>query len=103
VIHVAVEPKTKNDQDNCPSPPVAVRRRSDVHVRSDEETGQTVIGGMGELHLEVLVDRMLREFRWTPTWASLRWPTRDVKAKVEKVEERYVRQTVAVASTATSC
>src|SRR5581483_6708742 len=63
VIHVAVEPKTKNDQDKMAK---ALQALSEEHptfqVRTDEETAQTVISGMGELHLEVIVDRMLREF-----------------------------------------
>ncbi|HLI25372.1 MAG TPA: elongation factor G, partial [Acidimicrobiales bacterium] len=63
VIHVAVEPKTKNDQDKLSRALQALADEDPTfQVRSDEETGQTVIGGMGELHLEVLVDRMLREF-----------------------------------------
>ncbi len=64
VIHVAIEPKTKNDQDKLAT---AIQRLAEedptFHVRGDEETGQTIIGGMGELHLEVLVDRMKREFK----------------------------------------
>ncbi len=64
VIHVAVEPKTKADQDKMAK---ALQALSDedptFRVRTDEETGQTIIAGMGELHLEVLVDRMLREFK----------------------------------------
>ncbi|NDI02416.1 MAG: elongation factor G, partial [Actinobacteria bacterium] len=63
VIHVAIEPKTKSDQDKLGK---ALKSLSDedptFRVRTDEETGQTVISGMGELHLEVLVDRMMREF-----------------------------------------
>jgi len=63
VIHVAIEPKTKSDQDKLGK---ALKSLSDedptFRIRSDEETGQTVISGMGELHLEVLVDRMQREF-----------------------------------------
>ena len=63
VIHVAIEPKTKSDQDKLGK---ALKSLSDedptFRVRSDEETGQTVISGMGELHLEILVDRMQREF-----------------------------------------
>ena len=63
VIHVAIEPKTKSDQDKLGK---ALKSLSDedptFRVRTDEETGQTVISGMGELHLEVLVDRMQREF-----------------------------------------
>ena len=64
VIHVAIEPKTKVDQDkpsaahSSPSP----RRTRTFRAGTDDETGQTVISGMGDLHLEVLVDRMQREF-----------------------------------------
>ena len=63
VIHVAVEPKTKADQDKLCKALFALSEEDPTfRVRTDEETGQTVISGMGELHLEVLVDRMLREF-----------------------------------------
>jgi elongation factor G len=64
VIHIAIEPKSKGDQEKLST---AIQRLSDEDptftVRTDEETGQTIIAGMGELHLEVLVDRMKREFR----------------------------------------
>ena len=64
VIHVAVEPRSKADQDKMGKALGALTDEDPTFtVRSDEETGQTIIGGMGELHLEVLVDRMLREFR----------------------------------------
>jgi len=64
VIHVAVEPRSKGDQDKMGKALGALTDEDPTFtVRSDEETGQTIIGGMGELHLEVLVDRMLREFR----------------------------------------
>jgi elongation factor G len=64
VIHVAVEPKTKVDQDKMSKALMSLSEEDPTfRVRSDEETGQTVISGMGELHLEVLVDRMLREFK----------------------------------------
>ncbi|MEE1564077.1 MAG: elongation factor G [Acidimicrobiales bacterium] len=63
VIHVAVEPRSKADQDKMSKALGALAEEDPTFsVRSDEETGQTIIGGMGELHLEVLVDRMLREF-----------------------------------------
>jgi elongation factor G len=63
VIHVAVEPKTKADQDKMSKALFALSEEDPTfQVRTDEETGQTVISGMGELHLEVLVDRMMREF-----------------------------------------
>jgi len=64
VIHVAVEPRSKADQDKMGKALGALSDEDPTFtVRSDEETGQTIIGGMGELHLEILVDRMLREFR----------------------------------------
>ena len=63
VIHVAIEPKTKADQDKLGKALYSLSEEDPTfRVRTDEETGQTVISGMGELHLEVLVDRMLREF-----------------------------------------
>ena len=95
VIHVAVEPKTKADQDKLSRALYALSEEDPTfRVRSDEETGQTVISGMGELHLEVLVDRMLREFRSTPTWASPRWPTaRPSASRSRRSRSSYVRQT----------
>ena len=64
VIHVAVEPKTKADQDKMSKALFALSEEDPTfQVRTDEETAQTVISGMGELHLEVLVDRMMREFK----------------------------------------
>ncbi|MBM3655660.1 MAG: elongation factor G [Actinobacteria bacterium] len=64
VMHVAIEPKTKGDQEKLG---IAIQRLAEedptFHVRTDEETAQTIIGGMGELHLEILVDRMKREFK----------------------------------------
>ena len=63
VIHVAVEPRTKQDQDKMGKALASLAEEDPTfQVSSDEETGQTIIAGMGELHLEVLVDRMLREF-----------------------------------------
>ena len=64
VIHVAVEPKTKVDQDKMSKALYSLSEEDPTfQVRTDEDTGETVISGMGELHLEVLVDRMLREFK----------------------------------------
>src|SRR2546421_11219912 len=64
VIHIAVEPKTKADQDKMI---VALQRLAvedpSFRIRTDEETGQTIISGMGELHLEIIVDRMRREYK----------------------------------------
>jgi elongation factor G len=95
VIHVAVEPKTKNDQDKLSKALQSLSEEDPTfRVHSDEETGQTVIGGMGELHLEVLVDRMLREFRVDANVGKPQVAYREtVRRAVEKVETRYVRQT----------
>jgi elongation factor G len=95
VIHVAVEPKTKNDQDKLSRALQALSEEDPTfQVHSDEETNQTVIGGMGELHLEVLVDRMLREFKVDANVGKPQVAYREtIKNTVEKVETRYVRQT----------
>ena len=95
VIHVAVEPKTKADQDKLSKALYALSEEDPTfRVQTDEETGQTVISGMGELHLEVLVDRMLREFNVDANVGKPQVAYREtVRKQVEKVEERYVRQT----------
>ncbi len=95
VIHVAVEPKTKDAQDKLSKALQALSEEDPTfQVHSDDETGQTVIGGMGELHLEVLVDRMLREFRVDAHVGKPQVAYRETITKaVEKVEMRYVRQT----------
>jgi elongation factor G len=95
VIHVAVEPKTKNDQDKLSRALQALSEEDPTfQVHSDEETGQTIIGGMGELHLEVLVDRMLREFKVDANVGKPQVAYREtIKSAVRKVEERYIRQT----------
>ncbi len=95
VIHVAVEPKTKADQDKLSKALYALSEEDPTfRVQSDEETGQTVISGMGELHLEVLVDRMLREFSVDANVGKPQVAYREtVRKTVEKVEMKYVRQT----------
>ncbi len=95
VIHVAVEPKTKADQEKLSKALYALSEEDPTfRVRTDEETGQTVISGMGELHLEVLVDRMLREFSVDANVGKPQVAYREtIRKKVEKVEEKYVRQT----------
>ncbi|MCL4312665.1 MAG: elongation factor G [Actinobacteria bacterium] len=95
VIHVAVEPRTKADQDRLSKALYALSEEDPTfRVRSDEETGQTVISGMGELHLEVLVDRMLREFKVDANVGKPQVAYREtITKRVEKVEGRYVRQT----------
>jgi len=94
VIHVAIEPKTKDDQDKLGK---ALKSLSDedptFRVRSDEETGQTVISGMGELHLEILVDRMMREFGVVATVGKPQVAYREtITNKVESVEYRHIKQ-----------
>jgi elongation factor G len=95
VIHVAVEPKTKADQEKLGKALYSLSEEDPTfRVRTDEETGQTVISGMGELHLEVLVDRMLREFSVDANVGKPQVAYREtIRKKVEKVEEKYVRQT----------
>ncbi len=95
VIHVAVEPKTKADQEKLGKALYALSEEDPTfRVRTDQETGQTVISGMGELHLEVLVDRMLREFSVDANVGKPQVAYREtIRKKVEKVEEKYVRQT----------
>jgi elongation factor G len=94
VIHVAVEPKTKADQDKLSKALYSLSEEDPTfRVRSDEETGQTVISGMGELHLEVLVDRMLREFSVDANVGKPQVAYREtIRRSVEKIEEKYVRQ-----------
>ena len=95
VISVAIEPKTTADQDKMGD---ALRKLAEedptFHVRRDEDTGQTIIAGMGELHLEVLVDRMLREFKVQARVGRPQVAYREsITQPVEKAEYRYVRQT----------
>jgi elongation factor G len=95
VIHVAVEPKTKADQDKMSKALSALSEEDPTfQVRTDEETGQTVISGMGELHLEVLVDRMLREFKVDATVGKPQVAYRETITKtVEKAVYTHKKQT----------
>jgi elongation factor G len=95
VISVAIEPKTKSDQEKMS---VALGRLAEedptFQVRTNEETGQTEISGMGELHLEVLVDRMFREYKVDANVGRPQVSYREtVRGTAEKVEGRHVRQT----------
>ncbi len=94
VIHVAVEPKTKVDQEKMGKALYALAEEDPTfRIRTDEETGQTVISGMGELHLEVIVDRMLREFKVDAHVGKPQVAYREtIKRTAEKVEGKYVRQ-----------
>ncbi|WP_221206330.1 elongation factor G [Streptosporangium becharense] len=95
VINVAIEPKTKGDQEKLST---AIQRLAEedpsFQVRRDEETGQTVIWGMGELHLEILVDRMRREFKVEANVGRPQVAYREtIRRKVEKVEYTHKKQT----------
>jgi elongation factor G len=95
VISVAIEPKTKVDQDKLGKALNSLGEEDPTfQVRTDEDTGQTIISGMGELHLDVLVDRMMREFSVAANVGKPQVAYREtITVPVEKVEERYVRQT----------
>jgi elongation factor G len=95
VIHVAVEPKTKVDQEKMSKALQTLSEEDPTfQVRTDEDTGQTVISGMGELHLEVIVDRMLREFRVDATVGKPQVAYREtITQTVEKVTYTHKKQT----------
>jgi elongation factor G len=95
VISVAIEPKTKVDQDKLGKALGALSEEDPTfQVRTDEDTGQTIISGMGELHLDVLVDRMTREFSVAANVGRPQVAYREtVTNPVEKVQIRYIRQT----------
>jgi elongation factor G len=95
VIHVAIEPKSKTDQEKLG---IAIQRLAEedptFQVRTDEETGQTIIQGMGELHLDVLVDRMKREFKVEANVGKPQVAYREtIRKKVEKIDYTHKKQT----------
>jgi elongation factor G len=95
VIHVAIEPKTKGDQDKLGA---GLQRLAEedptFRVSSDEETGQTIIAGMGELHLEIIVDRLMREFKVDANVGRPQVAYRETISKpAERVQGKFVRQT----------
>ncbi len=94
VIEVAIEPKTKADRDLL-SQSLAKLTKEDpsFRVKGDEETGQTLIAGMGELHLEIIVDRLLREFNVNANVGAPRVAYRETITKPVKVDVRHVKQT----------
>ncbi len=93
VIHVAVEPKTKSDQEKMG---IALNRLAledpSFRVRTDEESGQTIISGMGELHLEIIVDRMKREFSVEANVGAPQVAYREAIRKQVEVEGKFVKQ-----------
>jgi elongation factor G len=95
VIHIAIEPKTKSDEEKLAESLARLTEEDPTFlVRTDEDTGQTIIAGMGELHLEVLVDRLLREFRVDANVGKPQVAYREtIKRPIEKVELKYVKQT----------
>ena len=103
VIEVAIEPKTKSDQDKMAT---ALQRLDEedltFRVHTDEDTGQTILAGMGELHLEVLVDRMLREFKVDANVGRPQVAYREtIRRPVTNLVYRHVKQTGGRASTPT--
>ena len=94
VIHVAVEPKSKADQEKMS---LALGRLAQedpsFHVRTDDESGQTIISGMGELHLEILVDRMRREFNVDANVGRPQVAYREAIRKAVEVEGKFIKQT----------
>ncbi len=94
VIFIAIEPKTKVDQDKLG---VSLAKLSvedpSFRVRTEEETGQTLIGGMGELHLEIIVDRLLREFKVQANVGKPQVAYRETITKPFEIEGQYIRQT----------
>jgi elongation factor G len=95
VISVAIEPKTKSDEEKLSA---SLHRLSEEDptflVRGDEETGQTIISGMGELHLEILVDRLLREFKVDASVGTPQVAYREtIRKGIEKIQYKHVKQT----------
>ena len=95
VVHLSIEPKTKADQEKMSTALARLAEEDPTfQVRTDDETGQTVISGMGELHLEVLVDRMKREFRVEAAVGRPQVAYREtVRGDATKVEGKFIRQT----------
>ena len=94
VISVAIEPKTKNDQDRMVETLVRLGEEDPTfHARYDSETGQTIISGMGQLHLEIIVDRMLREFNVEANVGRPEVAYKETILQPARAEGRFVRQT----------
>jgi elongation factor G len=93
VISIAIEPKTKADQDKLGASLAKLASEDpSFRVRTDEETGQTIISGMGELHLEIIVDRLMREFKVEANVGKPQVAYRETVTKKVKVEGKFVRQ-----------
>jgi len=93
VIHIAIEPKTKSDQEKMGiALGKLVQEDPSLRVKTDEETGQVIISGMGELHLEVIVDRMKREFKVEANIGAPQVAYRETITKTVEVQGKFVRQ-----------
>ncbi len=93
VIHIAIEPKTKADQEKMGiALQKLIQEDPSLRVRTDEETGQTIISGMGELHLEIIVDRMKREFKVEANVGAPQVAYRETITKKVEVQGKFVRQ-----------
>jgi elongation factor G len=93
VIHIAIEPKTKSDQEKMGTAlGKLVQEDPSLRVKTDEETGQVIISGMGELHLEIIVDRMKREFKVEANIGAPQVAYRESITKTVEVQGKFVRQ-----------
>ncbi|MBW2511871.1 MAG: elongation factor G [Deltaproteobacteria bacterium] len=93
VIHIAIEPKTKSDQEKMGTAlGKLVQEDPSLRVKTDEETGQVIISGMGELHLEIIVDRMKREFKVEANIGAPQVAYRETITKTVEVQGKFVRQ-----------
>ena len=93
VIHIAIEPKTKADQEKMGTAlQKLIQEDPSLRVRTDEETGQVIISGMGELHLEIIVDRMKREFKVEANIGAPQVAYRETITKKVEVQGKFVRQ-----------
>jgi len=93
VVHIAIEPRTKADQDKMSEALVKLSEEDPTfRVRTDDETGQTIIAGMGELHLDIIVDRMKREFKVEANIGKPMVAYRETIRKTAEAETKFVRQ-----------
>jgi len=93
VIHIAVEPKTKADQEKMGTAlQKLLQEDPSLRVRTDEETGQVILSGMGELHLEIIIDRMMREFKVACNIGAPQVAYRESITKTVEVQGKFVRQ-----------
>jgi elongation factor G len=93
VIHIAIEPRTQADQDKLESAmEILAKEDPSFHVRQDAETGQTIISGMGELHLEIIADRMRRDFSVDANIGKPQVAYKESISQATEIDEEYIRQ-----------